>query len=505
MIDYFAIFGEALKVVTEPQLLLLVAVGTLFGLIFGALPGLTATMGVALLIPITYTMPAANALGMMLGCYIGGIAGGAVSAILLHIPGTPASVCTVFDGYPLAKQGRGAEALGWAAFASGWGSVISWVVLITLAPMLASVCLSFSSPEYAALAFFGLTIISAVSGKSIAKGILSGLFGIMISCIGLDPIYGSLRFTFGNINLLSGIDTLPAIIGFFSLPEILQGCTGKGNPQPLSIALRTFVPSLRMQLKHMVNIIRSSIIGTIVGIIPATGSGIAAYIAYDQAKRFSKDPDSFGTGNIDGVIASETANNAVCGGALVPMLTLGIPGDSVTAVMMGGLIIHGYAPGPSLFMKNPDIVGAIFTCVLLATIFMVLFQLVGIKFFVKILSVPVSYLSGTLVVLSLIGCFALRNNFFDVIVGLVLGGLGYLMVKGGFPIAPAVLGLILGSMFESEVRRSLQISQGNYSIFFTRPVSLAVILLAMFVIISAFVKNFKTIKAKKGRSQSGED
>ena len=494
MIDYSAIFQQAIITMASPSIIFLTAVGVFVGLVFGALPGLTATMGVALFIPLTYTMPGAHALAMMVGCFIGGIAGGAVSAILLHIPGTPAAVCSVFDGYPLARQGKGAEALGWAAFASGWGSILSWLVLITMAPALASVCVSFSSPEYAALALFGLTIISAVSGKSVTKGLLAGLIGLFIACVGLDPVYGSTRFTFGNINLLSGIDTLPAIIGFFSLPEILKSCTGKGNPQPLHITMKNFVPSIAKQIKHMLNILRSSIIGTIVGIIPATGSGIAAYIAYDQAKRFSKDPDSFGTGNVDGVIAAETANNAVCGGALIPMLTLGIPGDSVTAVMLGGLMVHGYAPGPSLFAKNPDIIGAIFTCVLLASILMVVIQLVGIKIFIKILSVPVSYLSAILVVLSLIGCFALRNNFFDVTVGIALGGLGYLMVRGGFPIAPAVLGLVLGGMFESEIRRSLQVSQGDLAIFFSRPVSLAVIVMSVAIIIAAFIKNMKRAK-----------
>ncbi len=500
MIDYVAIFGEALTTLASLEIIFLVTVGTFVGLVFGSLPGLTATMGVALFIPLTYTMPAAHALGMMIGCFIGGIAGGAVSAILLHIPGTPAAVCTVLDGHPLAKQGRGAEALGWAAFASGWGSIFSWMVLVTMAPLLASVCVSFSSPEYATLALFGLTIIAAVSGDSVAKGLLAGMIGILISCVGLDPVYGSPRFTFHNINLLSGIDTLPAIIGFFSLPEILKSCTGKGNPQPLGITIKNFVPSIATQFKHIGNIIRSSIIGTIVGIIPATGSGIAAYIAYDQAKRFSKAPDSFGKGNIDGVIASEVANNGVCGGALIPMLTLGIPGDSVTAVMMGGLMVHGFAPGPSLFVKNPDIIGAIFTCVLLASVIMVLLQLVGIKLFVKILSVPVSYLSAILVVLSLVGCFALRNNFFDVFVGMGLGGLGYLMVRGGFPIAPAVLGLVLGGMFESEIRRSLQASQGDVFIFFTRPVSFVVIAVSVAVIAGAFIKNIRLMKMRNAKA-----
>lgn len=495
MIDYASIFGQLLITLSSPQIILLVTAGTFIGLVFGALPGLTATMGVALLIPVTYTMSATHALAMMIGCYIGGISGGAVSAILLHIPGTPASVCTVLDGHPLVKQGRGAEALGWAAFSSGAGSIVSWLVLITMAPLLATVCVSFSSPEYAALALFGLTIISAVSGDSVAKGLLAGLIGIFISCVGIDPIYGSMRFTFHNINLFGGIDTLPAIIGFFSIPEILNSCTGKGNPQPLGLAIKNFAPSICNLFKHAVNIIRSSIIGTFVGIIPATGQSIAAYIAYDQAKRFSKDPDSFGKGNVDGVIASEAANNGVCGGALIPMLTLGIPGDSVTAVMMGGLMIHSYAPGPSLFAKNPDIIGGIFTCVFLASVIMVILQLVGIKMFVRILSVPVSYLSAILVVLSLIGCFALNNNFFDVTVGMVLGGLGYLMMRGGFPIAPAVLGLVLGRMFESEIRRSLQVSQGDLLIFLSRPVSLTVITISFVVVIAAFIKNIRNARA----------
>lgn len=505
VIDYSLIFQEALNVLTDPILILIVLAGTILGLVFGSLPGLSATMGVALLIPITYTMDPQYALASMMGCFIGGIAGGAVSAILLHIPGTPASVCTTFDGYPMAQQGRGAEALGWAAFASGWGSIISWLILVMMAPMLASVCVSFSSPEYAALALFGLTIISAVSGKSVVKGLLAGLIGIMVSCIGMDPVYGTGRFTFGNMNLISGIDTLPAIIGFYSLPEVLKGCVGKGNPQPIGISSKNFVPSFKNQIRHIPNIIRSSIIGTFIGIVPATGSGIAAYIAYDQAKRFSKDPDSFGNGNIDGIIASEAANNGVCGGALIPMLTLGIPGDSVTAVIMGGLMIYGFAPGPSLFVKSPDIIGTIFTCVFIASIMMVLVQLVGIKVFIRVLSVPISYLSAILVVLSLIGCFALRNNFFDVVIGAVLGGMGYLMVKGGFPVAPAVLGLVLGSMFESEVRRALQVSQGNFSIFFSRPVSCVVIIISFIVVANCAYKNVKAYRKSRTQVEGGSN
>lgn len=339
----------------NPMILLIVAAGTFLGLVFGALPGLSATMGVALLIPLTFTMDTTSAFGMMLGTYIGGMAGGAVSATLLNIPGTPSAVVTCLDGYPMAKQGRGAEALGWAAFASGFGSIVSWFLLVTLSPVLAGLCTSFGPPEYAALAFFGLTIIAAVSGKSLIKGLIAGIVGVILSFVGTDPIWGDLRFTFGNINLMTGVSTIPAMIGLYSIPQIIISCTGKGNPHvdARELKLKNFLPSFKKIWEQKWNIIRSSIIGTGIGIIPATGGNIASFIAYDQTKRFSKHPDEFGNGAYEGVIASEAANNGVCGGALIPMMTLGIPGDSVTAALMGGLIIHGLRPGPALFADSP--------------------------------------------------------------------------------------------------------------------------------------------------------
>ena len=358
-IDYAIIFRECLATLADPASVGFIFIGTFVGLVFGCLPGLTATMAVALFVPLTYTLAAGNAMSMLCGCYMGGIAGGAISAILLHIPGTSSSVVTLLDGYPMAQKGQGARAVGWASFASGWGSLVSWTVLVLLSPFLAKVCVSFSSPEYAALALFGLTIVSAVSGNSLLKGFVVALIGVLVITIGIDPIFGNNRFTFGSINFLGGIDKMPAIIGLFSIPEILKGCAGAGNPQPMKISLKNIIPPFKEQWEHKVNILRSSIIGAIIGVIPATGSGIAAYLAYDQAKRFSKHPETFGTGEIDGIIASEAANNGVCGGALVPMLTLGIPGDSVTAVMMGGLMIHGLNPGPSLFTRSPDVPGII--------------------------------------------------------------------------------------------------------------------------------------------------
>ena len=454
-------------------------------------------MGVAILIPLTFTLEPVDAMGMMLGTYIGGMAGGAVSATLLNIPGTPSAIVTCLDGHPMVQQGRGAEALGWAAFSSGWGSLVSWVLLVTISPLLARLCTSFGSPEYAALAFFGLTIIAAISGKSILKGVIAGIFGITLSFVGVDPIWGELRFTFGSIDLMGGISTIPAMIGLFSIPQILRSCTARDNARVDSkdLKLSKFVPSFREMWRQKWAILRASVIGVGIGIIPATGGNIGSFIAYDQAKRFSKHPETFGKGNYEGIIASEAANNGVCGGALVPMLTLGIPGDSVTAVLLGGLMIHGLRPGPALFSDTPDIVVGIFTTILVATIAMVLIQMVGIKLFVRILNIPVHYLSGILVVLSLVGSFALRSNFFDVLLTLGIGLFGYFFVKAGFPSAPVVLGLVLGSMFEGEIRRALRLSSGNPSIFFTRPISCVILLMGVGVIVSQVIKTYKEAQA----------
>lgn len=495
--DFSVVVQAVLATVANPYTLFLVVAGTFLGLVFGSLPGLTSTMGVAILIPLTFTLEPVNAMGMMLGTYIGGMAGGAVSATLLNIPGTPSAIVTCLDGHPMVQQGRGAEALGWAAFSSGWGSLVSWVLLVTISPLLARLCTSFGSPEYAALAFFGLTIIAAISGKSILKGVIAGIFGMTLSFVGVDPIWGELRFTFGSIDLMGGISTIPAMIGLFSIPQILRSCTARDNAKVDSkdLKLSKFVPSFREMWRQKWAILRASVIGVGIGIIPATGGNIGSFIAYDQAKRFSKHPETFGKGNYEGIIASEAANNGVCGGALVPMLTLGIPGDSVTAVLLGGLMIHGLRPGPALFSDTPDIVVGIFTTILVATIAMVLIQMVGIKLFVRILNIPVHYLSGILVVLSLVGSFALRSNFFDVLLTLGIGLFGYFFVKAGFPSAPVVLGLVLGSMFEGEIRRALRLSSGNPSIFFTRPISCVILLMGVGVIVSQVIKTYKEAQA----------
>ncbi len=486
----------------DPLTLLMVFVGTFMGLIFGSLPGLTASMGIALLIPLTFTMDAVPALGVMIGCYVGGMAGGAVSAILLNIPGTPSAVMTSADGYPLAQRGKAGKALGWAVVSSGWGSILSWLVLVLAAPSLAALCTSFSAPEYAALALLGLTIIAAVSGKNLVKGLIAGCLGLVLSFVGVDPIWGSLRFTFKNVNLMSGIDLLPALIGFYSIPQILKSVAEQNEEMEEArkvkdLSLKNFMPTLREQWAAKFNIIRSSLIGTIVGIIPAAGANIAAFLAYDQAKRFSKEPETFGKGNYNGIIASEASNNGCCGGAMVPLLTLGIPGDAVTSVLIGGLMIKGLTPGSLLFSEHMDVVIGIFTTFFIATIFMVLIQMVGMRLFVQILSIPTNYLNAALVILSLVGSFALRNNIFDVGVTIVLGLVGYLLTRGGFPMPPAVLGLVLGTMFEREVRMALYSSHGNWGIFITHPVSLILIIISVGFLTSSLMQQVKGSKKAK--------
>lgn len=468
MTDFSVAFSAAASVFADPSTLLVILVGTIMGLIFGSLPGLTSTMGVALLIPLTYTMPPVQAIGMMLGCYVGGVSGGAIPAVLLSIPGTPDACMTTMDGYPMAQQGKGAKALGWAAFSSGIGTFFSWIVLVFAAPALASVCIEFGSPEYCALAFFGLSVIISVSGKSIIKGVIAGLLGVGISFIGIDPIWGNMRFTFDNINLIGGISLMPALIGFYSIPQILNGCTGHSiHAHSGKIRLKDFVPSFKELWTTKFTIIRSSIIGTIIGAVPATGGNIASYIAYDQTKKISKDPDSFGKGNYLGVVSAEAANNGVCGGAMIPLTTLGIPGDSVTAMLLGGLIIHGLQPGPLLFQNNPSVVYGLFTTLL-------------------------------------VGSYALNNNFFDVIVALILGLLGYVMSRGDFPMAPAVLGLVLGSKFETEFRRSLQISHGSMRIFFQRPIACALILIAVGMIVFSVVSHRRSQKRAAAQDAAKE-
>lgn len=487
------ILAGILSVISDPTAILVIFVGTFMGLTFGTLPGLTAIMGIALLIPVTYNLSPVAGLGMLIGVYIGGMSGGAISAILLKIPGTPSAVVTTFDGYPMAQKGNAAKALGWACFSSFFGTVFSWIVLVFLSSFLAKVCTAFSVYEYAALALFGLTMVSAISGKDIFKAFLMLGLGIFLSIVGTDPVFGMQRFSFKNIYLMGGFSITPIVIGLFSLPQILKSALDKNKKHNIEkVRIRDILPGWKEIWEHKIPLLWTSLLGTVVGVIPATGQSIACFMAYSQCKRLSKDPTPFGEGNPDGIIASEAGNNSVCGGALVPLLTLGIPGDSVTAVLMGGLMIHNIIPGPSLFTKNYSLVVGIFTAMFVGAIFMLLINTLGIKFFIKIISAPNSYLVGAIVVLSAIGSFALHGVMFDVIIMLVVGTISYFLVNAKYPLAPAVLGFVLGNTFESELRRSIRLSNNNLLEFLHRPIAMAFLIVAMIVIVFTTIKTIKS-------------
>lgn len=463
--------------------MLYIGLGVALGVVVGAIPGLTAPMGIALLLPLTYAMPPVRALGMLIGVYVGGISGGAIPAVLLNIPGTPAAVATCLDGHPMAKQGRAAEALGWAVIASVIGGLLGGLVLMTVAPQLAQFALRFGPAEYAALAVLGLTIIAGLSAQSQLKGLLAGLLGITLSFIGLDPVMGYPRFTFGSVNLLGGISLMPALIGIFALPEILSSISSEQRDAGVNINLKNMFPGWRNILRQGVNLLRSSAIGVIIGMIPATGSNIASFLAYQQAQRSSRRPEQFGQGAEEGLIAAESANNGVTGGALIPMLTLGIPGDSITAVLIGGLMIHGLQPGPGLFRNQPDIVHGLFASFMLAALLMGVIQFFGVRAFIHVLRVPKQYLAPMLLMLAVVGSYSLNNSLFDVWVMLLLGLLAYVLSLAKFPMAPIVLGLVLGPILESEARRALVISGGNWTVFFTRPISLILILISVLILV----------------------
>nr|CAD6628407.1 C4-dicarboxylate ABC transporter permease [Rhizobium sp. TCK] len=472
--EYFA----NLLPLLQPEVLGAIALGTLGGIVIGALPGLTATMGVALLIPLTFGMAPVMGINMLIGIYIGGIYGGCISAILLRTPGTPASAATVLDGYPMAQKGEAAKALAMATIASTIGMIFASIVLSTLAPQLASIALEFGAPEYFALSLFGLTIIASLSGD-LLKGAISGCLGVLISCVGADPISGVLRYTFGVSGFASGFSFTPALIGLFALSEVFTQLEHLGEPDdtPAKVSGRWIVLK---DLRESANaLIRGSIVGTIIGIIPGTGSGTASWIAYNEARRTSKTPERFGTGYAPGVAATESANNAVCAAALIPLLALGIPGDVVTAVLMGGLMIQGLAPGPMLFQTNPDVVVGIFGGTFIATIFMFIFGMALIPVASKILLVPRRILTMSIVVFCFIGSFAINLNPVDLYTMVGFGILGWAMNKYGFSQAALCIALILGPLAEANLRRGLLQTGDDVVAFVSGPITLLFLALSI--------------------------
>lgn len=467
--------------------LLILFLSMAIGIILGALPGLTATMGVALLLPITFGMEPVSGILLLVGVYFGAIYGGSITAILLRTPGTPSSAATALDGYEMTKKGLAHKALTISTISSSIGGVISVIILILVAPQLAKFALKFSAPETFALALFGLAIISSISGKSLIKGLMAGFLGLLIATIGIDPIGGFPRFTFETTNLMAGVNYIPVLIGLFAAAEafrtvedIFKSSTGVKKIEKVKLKWQEFKGLIKV-------ILRSSGIGTFIGFIPGAGGDIASFVSYGEAKRVSKKPEEFGKGNPEGVSAPEAANNACTGGAMIPLLTLGIPGDAVTAVMLGALMVQGIQPGPMLFTNHAEIVYTLFIGMLIANLLILFYGLLGIRLFTKILTIPKVILTPIILILCIVGSYAVGNNFFDVWIMLIAGIVGYFMNRYDFPTSPIILALILGPMLEANLRRSLVLSNGDLSILFTRPISLILILLAILTLVYPFI------------------
>ncbi|RAU18064.1 C4-dicarboxylate ABC transporter permease [Nitrincola tibetensis] len=476
------ILFTALGNLVTPMALLTLLLGTLAGMAIGSLPGLSSTMGVALCIPITFSMPPDLALILLGAVYVSSVYGGSITAILLRTPGTDASIATALDGYPLAMAGRGGEAIGMATLASLFGGLFSVIVLITIAPPLSTVALAFGPQEYTVLAIFGLVTIVGVASDQPIKGVLSAAIGLILASVGLDAFTGAQRFTFGQRELFDGVPLLPVLIGLFSVSQAFNLCVPKSagvlsskRPQLQGRNL----PLWSDMKRCLRTLLRSSVIGSVVGILPGAGTSIASFISYNEARRHSNTPEKFGKGELEGVAASESANNAVTGGTLIPTLTLGIPGNAVTAVFIGGLTIHGLIPGPSLFTQHAETTYTLILSLLLANILFAILGLWLCRYLVIVTKVPGAVLGPMILVFSVIGTYALRNEIFDVWLVIAFGVVGYFMERWRYPAAPLVIALILGPILEVNFRRSMQISHWDLTTFFTRPLSLTLCVLVV--------------------------
>src|SRR5699024_1430686 len=480
-------------------ILLLVVVGIL-GLIFGSIPGLTATMAIAIGLPNTYGMDPIVGMSFLMGLYIGGVSGGLIPAILLKLPGTPSSIATTFDGYPMAQNGEPGKAFSFSIIACLVGGIVSVIALIMIAPPLGKIALEFGPFEFFAIVVFSLTLISSLTGDSMAKGIMSGLLGMLFAMVGTAPIDAFPKFTFGFSSLDAGFDMLPVLIGLFGVSEVLVQLENKNkNKLKKSSGFKkiNYKVNLKEYLKEKWGFLRSIAIGLGIGILPGIGAGTANIVSYATAKNLSKQPEKFGKGAVSGIVASEGANNAAVGGALVPLISLGIPGDTSTALLLGGLILHGFNPGPMLIENNGDIVYAIFAALIIANILMGLFLFLGMRGFIRLLSIPQPILLPIIIALCVVGAYGVNNRVFDVGALFFFGIIGYLMIKGNFPLTPIILGFILGPILEENLRRGLMMSDGDFTPFFTEPISAAFLLLALLSVLFTLFNNNRKKKMNK--------
>lgn len=490
-----------LQAIASPTVQVMILLGALAGILVSCLPGLGPTMTVALLIPFTFGMSPTSALLLLSGVYVGAMFGGAIPAILLATPGTPAAVSTTFDGYPMAKKGYAGKAISIACIASVVAGLFGTLVLMTIAPPLAEFALRFSAPEYFAVAVFGLAVISSLAEGSVMKAFASGTIGLLLAMVGMDPMMGVDRLTFGSTDLLGGIPFLSVMIGTAAMAEVLHQIDGHCHEETQTLIAINTMRLSKTDLKQMIKpTIIGSVLGVFIGIMPAAGANIASFISWAQAKLWSKHPEEFGSGSVEGLAASESGNNSVVGGDLVPMLTLGIPGDPCTAVMMGALILQGLRPGPMLFTGHPEIVYGLFLGLIISNLWVLPIGLLGAPFFAKMTMIPKHYLWPAILVLCITGSYASEGGIFPAYVVAFFGAVGYVMKKMGYPVAPLILGVLLGPIAEENMRRALLGSHMDYSIFVTRPISLTLLLIAAITLIWPWVQDWyqKRVAKKVG-------
>lgn len=502
--DMLQYIGPASGLLFTLENILWINLGVLIGAIFAAIPGLSVILCIILFLPVTYTMSAIPGMMFLLGIYCAGGYGGSVSAILINTPGTPHAAATMMDGHPLSKQGRTKAALKIALYASTFGGIFSALVLLFLGPQVAKISAMLGTAEYFMVCLFGMTIIAGVSGKSLTKGIIAACLGLLVSCIGADPMTSYDRFTFGVSRLYLGLDTAVVLIGLFALVEIIGKAELKRDQMNLKagkLGEKDDGKITKDEFKRMLRpMLVSSLIGSCVGIVPGTGASEASWFSYNTAKNMSKHPEEFGNGSVEGIAAAESANNAVCGATLVPLLTLGIPGDGCVAIMLSALMINGLNPGLSLFTTDGAIMYAIMLGLILVNIFMFIQGKYLTGLFAKVVSIPTEILTPIIVIFCFAGAYSVNSNYFDLSVALIFGVVSYLMRKMELPAVPMLLGLVLGGMTETNFRRALLISDGDPKIFFSS--IFCWIFIALIVIVIGGVLRGNLMEAKKKKEET---
>lgn len=492
----FTLLYEAFLLTLTPANIALILGGMLIGVFFGALPGISSSMGIVLMIPFTYHMGILPSIILLVALYAGSAYGGSITAILFNTPGTPEAVATTFDGYPMAKKGEAGKALGLAISASAAGGVFSILVMLLLAPTLSTIALKIQSAEYFALTLLGIACIASVGSKNLIKALITGCIGIIIALIGLDPMSGVSRLTFGNLNLLGGVEFIPVMIGAFAMAEILKQVADRQEQEGFKMNNKISLELLKIKefLTYKMTILKSSIIGTAIGILPGTGGSIASIVSYGEAVRSSDNQDKFGTGAPEGVIAPESANNAAAGGAMIPTLVLGIPGSPTTAIILAALVLQGLQPGPQLMKEQPLMLYAIFFSMLIASVVVFLGGRFAVKAFAAILKLPYSLLAPIIIMFSIIGSYAISNDMYQVWVMLGFGIFGYFMKKYHFSPATLILGLVLGKMMEENFRRQLLLTNGDWTSFFTRPISLIILICVVAILTAPYIAKYFKFK-----------